>query len=93
MITRLDDAALPLVLDFRHRMLVEAGGSHLLADDWQELTRDYYAEGYGTDTCAHFGWQEDGRIVHRRGRDPRRLSLLHLQNQAIWLDHGRVCVA
>ena len=67
MIIQLEESDLPLVLDYRHRMMVEAGGSHLLADDWRELTQAYYTKGYGAGSCAHFGWQEGGRIVATAG--------------------------
>ena len=67
MIIQLEERDLPLVLDYRHRMMVEAGGSHLLADDWRELTQAYYTKGYGAGSCAHFGWQEGGRIVATAG--------------------------
>jgi len=67
MIIRLGESDLPLTLDFRHRMMVEAGGGHLLADDWRELTQNLYAQGYGDDSCAHFGWQENNHIVATAG--------------------------
>jgi len=67
MIIRLGEDAVPLVLDFRYRMMVEAGGIHSLADDWRELTQGYYTRGYREDSCAHFGWQEQGRIVATAG--------------------------
>lgn len=67
MILQLDENALPLVLDFRHRMMVEAGSSHQLADDWRELTHQLYAQGYRAGSCAHFGWRDEGRIVATAG--------------------------
>ena len=67
MITTLDESDLPLTLDFRHRMMVEAGASPLLADDWRELTAKLYTHGYRDGTVAHFGWQEEDRIVATAG--------------------------
>jgi GNAT superfamily N-acetyltransferase len=67
MIIRLGESDLSQALDFRHRMTVDAGGDPLLAADWRELTQGYYAQGYRNDTCAHFAWQEDGRIVATAG--------------------------
>jgi GNAT superfamily N-acetyltransferase len=67
MIIQLEERDLPLVLDFRYRMMVEAGGSHLLADDWRELTQAHYAQGYRNRSCVHFGWKQDGCIVATAG--------------------------
>jgi GNAT superfamily N-acetyltransferase len=67
MILRLAESDLPLALDFRYRMMVDAGGDHLLATDWRELTQELYTKGYRDGSCAHFGWQEDGRIVATAG--------------------------
>ncbi|MBK9990369.1 MAG: GNAT family N-acetyltransferase [Verrucomicrobia bacterium] len=67
MITQLDETAIPLALDFRLRMMTEAGVTPLLADDWRELTRNLYIEGYHNGSIAHFGWLEDGRIVATAG--------------------------
>jgi GNAT superfamily N-acetyltransferase len=67
MITKLEESDLPLVLDYRHRMMVEAGGSHLLADDWRGLTQNHYAQGYRHGSCVHFGWKEEGSIVATAG--------------------------
>lgn len=64
---RLAEAELPVALAFRYRMLVECGGAPLLADDWRELTRSLYGEGYRADTVAHFGWRVEGRIVATAG--------------------------
>jgi len=47
--------------------MVEAGGSHLLADDWRELTRAHYVQGYRNGSCVHFGWREKGCIVATAG--------------------------
>jgi len=67
MILRLAESDLPLALDFRYRMMVDAGGDHLLAADWRELTEELYTKGYRDGSCAHFGWQEDGHIVATAG--------------------------
>jgi GNAT superfamily N-acetyltransferase len=67
MIIQLDEAALPLALDFRLRMMTEAGVTPLLADDWRELTHKLYTQGYRDGTIAHFGWQQDGHIVATAG--------------------------
>lgn len=58
---------LPLVLDFRYKMMTECGMAPLLADDWCELTHAIYAEGYRNGTIAHFGWRENGQIVATAG--------------------------
>jgi GNAT superfamily N-acetyltransferase len=63
MIVQLQEADLPLVLDYRLRMMTEAGGDHLLADDWRSLTQELYAQGYREGSCAHFGWRNGDRIV------------------------------
>ena len=67
MIKQLQESDLELVLDFRLRMMTDAGGAHLLADDWRSLTRELYAAGYGDGTCAHFGWIEKRAIVATAG--------------------------
>jgi GNAT superfamily N-acetyltransferase len=67
MIIKLGECDLPLVLDYRHRMMVEAGGDHLLADDWREVTHDHYSQGYRNGSCVHFGWREEGCIVATTG--------------------------
>lgn len=66
-ITQLTAGDLPLVLDFRYRMMEECGMAPLLADDWCELTHALYAEGYRAGTIAHFGWRENGEIVASAG--------------------------
>lgn len=63
MITPLTEAEIPVALDFRHRMMTEAGMTSLLAEDWRELTQALYIRGYRDGSIAHFGWREDGRIV------------------------------
>ncbi|MBK8477292.1 MAG: GNAT family N-acetyltransferase [Opitutaceae bacterium] len=67
MIEQLTEDDLPLVLDFRYRMMEECGMTPLLAEDWRELTHRIYAEGYRLGTIAHFGWREGGRIVATAG--------------------------
>lgn len=67
MITQLHEDELPLVLDFRYRMMDESGVTPLLADDWRELTHQLYVEGYRRGTIAHFGSRQDGRIVATAG--------------------------
>jgi GNAT superfamily N-acetyltransferase len=64
---QLAEAEIPLVLDFRYRMMAESGMGPLLADDWRELTHTLYAEGYRAGTIAHFGWRENGEIVATAG--------------------------
>ena len=65
MIIRLNEST--LALDFRYRMFVDAGKDRHLADDWRELTHTFYANGYRNDSCAHFGWQENGAVVATAG--------------------------
>jgi len=67
MIIRLNESTLPLALDFRYRMFVDAGNDHHLAVDWRELTHAFYFNGYRNGSCAHFGWQENGAIVATAG--------------------------
>lgn len=67
MIKQLQEADLDLVLDYRLRMMVEAGGDHLLADDWRPLTWKLYATGYREGISAHFGWVEEGQVVATAG--------------------------
>lgn len=63
MIIALDRTSLPLVLDYRFKMMAESGMSELLAPDWRDLTAQLYGRGQDDGTCAHFGWREDGRVV------------------------------
>lgn len=67
MITQLDETAIPLALDFRLRMITEAGITQLLADDWRVLTHNLYTEGYRNGSVAHFGWLEDGKFIATAG--------------------------
>lgn len=66
-ILRLDTDHLPTVLDFRYAMMSECGGSHLLADDWREVTAEIYRTMYAKGTGAHFGALDEGRVVATAG--------------------------
>lgn len=67
MIAQLTEEEISTALDFRARMMADAGATHLLADDWRELTGELYRRGYREGTVAHFGWKENGRIVATAG--------------------------
>lgn len=67
MIVQLTADEIPLALDFRHRMMFEAGVVPMLADDWRELTAGLYARGYRDGSIAHFGWRENDCIVATAG--------------------------